>query len=87
MRPGPGHPSPADAAAALASALARSGITGIYTAAAAGIAVVSVTADLTVWTNGRMVWITRDGQREAWPAAETQAAVARLAALARPCAR
>jgi hypothetical protein len=30
------------------------------------------------------VWITRDGQRETWPAADPAPAAARLAALARP---
>jgi hypothetical protein len=81
--PGPGHPSPARAAADLARALARNGITGIYTAAAAKFAVISVSAGLTAWTNGQIVWITRDGQRETWPAADPGAAAVRLAALAR----
>jgi len=37
---------------------------------------------LTAWTNGHLVWITLDGQRETWPAADPAAAAARLAALA-----
>ena len=82
-QPGPGHPSPAHAAADLARALTRHGITGIYTAATAQFAVISVTAGLTAWTNGRVLWFTRDGKRETWPAADP-AAAARLAALARP---
>jgi hypothetical protein len=80
-QPGPGRPSPARTAADLASALARHGITGIYTAATAKFAVISVNAELTVWTNGRIMWTTRNGQRETWPAADP-AAAARLAALA-----
>ena len=52
--PGAGYASPARAAAALARALARHGITGIYTAAAEKFAVISVTAGLTVWTNPKL---------------------------------
>jgi hypothetical protein len=83
-QPGPGHPSPARAAADLARALARHGLTGIYTAATPQFAVISITTGLTAWTNGHLVWITLDGQRETWPAADPAAAAARLAALARP---
>jgi len=83
-QPGPGHPSPARAAADLARALDRHGLTGIYTAATSQFAVISVSAGVTAWTNGRLVWITRDGQRETWTAADTETAAARLAVLARP---
>ena len=76
--------SPASIAATLAAMLARHGLTRIYTAACHLIAVISVSDGLTAWTNGRIVWITREGQRETWPAADTQAAAARIAALARP---
>jgi hypothetical protein len=64
--------------------LAGQGLTRIYVAACSVIAVISVTAGLTVWTNGRQLWITHAGQRETWPAADAEAAAARLAALARP---
>ena len=84
--PGPGYASPANVAAALARQLARHGITGIYTAAAEKFAVISVTADLTVWTNGYLLWCTYDGQRRTWPAADTEAAASSLAALARRAA-
>jgi len=76
--------SPARIAATLAALLARHGLTRVYTAACSVIAVISVSAGLTAWTNGRTLWVTRDGQRETWPAADTEAAAARLAALARP---
>jgi hypothetical protein len=82
--PVPGNASPARAAAGLARALAGHGITGIYTASAGKVAVISVTADLTVWTDGRQLWCTRGGQRRTWAAADTEAAALRLAALARP---
>ncbi len=82
--PGTGTASPASTAATLAALLAGHGLTRIYVAACSVIAVISVAAGLTAWTNGHLLWITRDGQRETWPAAETGAAAARLAALARP---
>jgi hypothetical protein len=75
--------NPASTAAILAALLAQHGLTRIYIAACPATAVISVSADLTAWTDGRIVWATRDGQRETWPAADPRAA-ARLAALARP---
>jgi hypothetical protein len=74
--------SPAITAATLAAMLARLGVTRIYTAADRCIAVVSVGYDLTAWTDGRQLWCIRAGHRETWPAADTRAAAARLAALA-----
>lgn len=82
--PGPAATSPAVVAAALARHLAAHGLTGIYTAATAKVAVISVTAGLTVWTNGHQLWCTQHGQRHTWPAADLAAATARIAALARP---
>ena len=82
--PAAGHPGPGRVAASLSAALARHGITGIYTAAAEKFAVISVTADLTAWTNGHQIWCTHDGQRRTWPATDIEAAAASLAALARP---
>ena len=81
--PGAGPVSPARVAANLTRALARHGITGIYTATAEKFAVISVTAGLTVWTNGRQLWCTHHGQRHTWAATDTETAAARLAALAR----
>jgi hypothetical protein len=80
--PGPGHPTPGRAAAALTSQLTQLGITGIYTATAEKFAIISVTAGLTVWTNGRLLWCTHHGQRHTWPAEHAAAAAAGLAALA-----
>ena len=81
---GAGYASPARVATDLARQLARHGITGIYTAVSEKFAVISVTAGLTVWTNGRQLWCTCDGQRYTWPAADIEAAATRLAVLARP---
>ena len=82
--PGSARASPARIAAALAGLLAARGLTRVYTAACELFAVISVTAGLTAWTNGRQLWVTYGGQREPWPAARAQAAAARLAELARP---
>jgi hypothetical protein len=80
--PGPA-PTPAAVTAALHRQLSAHGLTGIYTATAEKVAVISVTADLTVWTNGRLLWCTRHGQRHTWPAAGIASAAAGIAALAR----
>ncbi|MGH3195177.1 MAG: hypothetical protein ACRDNT_04415 [Streptosporangiaceae bacterium] len=84
--PGGGPASPAQVVAALARALARQGITGVYTAAAEKLAVISVSSGLTAWTNGRILWCTWQGQRRTWAAADMETAAAQLAALARPAA-
>jgi hypothetical protein len=84
--PPPPGASPARAAADLTRALIGQGITGIYSAAATKFAVISITADLTVWTNGHQFWCTHHGQRLTWPAADLETAATRLAALTRPAA-
>jgi hypothetical protein len=84
LPPGTGYPTPAQTAAALVSQLAQLGITGIYTATAEKFAIISVTADLTVWTNGHLLWCTHHGQRRTWPATDPGTAARQLAALARP---
>jgi hypothetical protein len=81
---GPAPATPAAVAATLARQLAGHGITGVYTAATIKFAVISVTAGLTVWTDGRLLWCTQAGQRHTWPAAGIAAAAAQIAALARP---
>jgi hypothetical protein len=78
---GTGPATPARAAAALTRELTRRGITGSYTATSAKIAVISVTAELTIWTNGTLFWCTFRGQPRTWPADDTRAAAASLAAL------
>ena len=80
--PPAGGRSPARTADALVRQLAGLGITGIYTAATAKFAVISVTTGLTVWTDGRVLWCTQAGQRRIWPATDIQAAAADIAALA-----
>src|SRR6516162_3789348 len=75
---GTGFSAPADAAADLAGFLARYGLR-VYTADCQMLAVISVTAGLTVWTNGRVLWWHHAGCTTAWPAADPGGAAARLA--------
>jgi hypothetical protein len=82
--PSPAASGPARVAAELTRQLTQAGLTGIYTATAAKFAVISVTAALTVWTDGRQLWCTHQGQRRTWPATDLAAAAAGIAALARP---
>ena len=81
--PPPAAAAPGRTAAALTRALTARGITGILTAAAQKFALVSVTADLTIWTDGDHLWCTYGGQRRIWPATDTETAATCLAALAR----
>jgi len=64
--------------------LAARGVTGVYTATAARVAVVSVTAGVTAWTNGHQIWCTFAGQHYTWPVADIEAAATALAELTRP---
>jgi hypothetical protein len=79
--PGPAAVTPAGTAAELVLQLAARGLTGIYTATTYTFAVISVTADLTVWTDGRRLWCTCRGQHHTWPAADLAAAAAGIASL------
>ena len=56
---------------------------GIYTATCDRYALISVTAGLTVWTNGRLLWWDHVDRPGTWPAADPAPAAVRLAALAR----
>jgi len=80
--PPPPGASPAATATALTRALTARGLTGIYTAAAARVALVSVTAAVTAWTNGHQIWCTHGGQHHTWAADGIDAAASALADLA-----
>jgi hypothetical protein len=82
--PATGSPGPTRAAAALAGKPARHGHTGICTATTEKFAVISVTAGLTVRTNGRMFWCTHGGQRHTWPAEPAAALAASWPAIVPP---
>jgi hypothetical protein len=79
----PGPHLPAAVTTGLVRELTARGMTGIYTATTATFAVISVTTGLTVWTDGRLLWCTRAGQRYTWPAADLSAAASALVGLAR----
>jgi len=81
LPPGAG---PAATAAALARALTARGLSGIYIAADVRVGLVSVTATVTAWTDGRQIWCNCGGRHYAWPAAGIDTAASALAALARP---
>jgi hypothetical protein len=81
--PPPPGASPVATAAALTRALTARGLTGIYTATAARFGLISVSAAVTAWTNGRLIWCTCAGLHHTWPAADIDAAAAALALLAR----
>jgi hypothetical protein len=74
--PPPPGASPAATAAILTRALGVRGITGIYTATAAQVAVVSVTAGVTVWTNGHQIWCNCSGHHYIWVAVDIDTAAA-----------
>ncbi len=82
--PGAAPPSPGSLAAVVARLLARHGLTRVYTAACQVVAVISVAAGLTVWTNGRQLWWDEHGRPRAWPGADPEGAAAHLAGLAGP---
>jgi hypothetical protein len=58
----PPSTDPAATASTLTRALTARGITGIYTAAATRLALISVTADVTAWTDGHQIWCTHGGR-------------------------
>jgi hypothetical protein len=80
--PGTVRMSPASVISALDGMLRQRGIRRVYTAACAVFGVVSVSTDLTVWTNGRVLLWHFNGVPDTCPAAEVEVAAERLAMLA-----
>jgi hypothetical protein len=74
--------SPASVIRALDQMLRQRGMTRVYSATCAVFGVISVTSDLTVWTNGRVLLWRFNGMPDAYPAADLEAAAERLATLA-----
>ena len=68
----------------LADMLRQHGIEHVYSAVYPTVGVISVTPDLTVWTDGVTLRWSRDGTPDHCPAADLQAAAERLATLADP---
>jgi len=87
--PGP-HASPQGISTGAASSVTRSlaemlrqrGIEHVYSAVYPTVGVISVTPDLTVWTDGRILRWFREGTSDDCPAADLEAAVERLVAVA-----
>jgi len=87
--PGP-HASPQGTNTGAASSVTRSlaemlrqrGIEHVYSAVYPTVGVISVTPDLTVWTDGRILRWFREGTSDDCPAADLEAAVERLVAVA-----
>lgn len=76
----PRRQPPAEALHALAVQLRERGITDLYGAACARFGVLSL-PDVSVWTNGRVLW-WQDGDDEiTWPASDAPGAARRLAEL------
>jgi hypothetical protein len=79
--PGP-HASPEGISRSLAEMLRQRGIEHVYSAVYPTVGVISVTPDLTVWTDGVTLRWFRDGTSADCPAADLEAAAERLATLA-----
>jgi hypothetical protein len=73
---------PAAAIGALEGELRAAGLTRLYAASCARFAVLSVDYQVTVWTNGRLLWWRAAGEGVSWPAADPQGAVRQLVPLA-----
>ncbi len=80
--PGSTRVSPASVVRSLDQMLRQRGMTRIYTAACAVFGVVSVSLNLTIWTNGRVLLWHFNGVPDACPAADLEAAAERLVMLA-----
>jgi hypothetical protein len=78
----PARLRPADVVRALDGLLRAAGITRIYGAACIAVGVLSVTYELTVWTDGRRLWWHRHGEQTTWPATDPDGAARILAPLA-----
>jgi hypothetical protein len=67
---------------ALAAQLRERELTHLYLAACPRFGVLSVAYQLTVWTNGRVLWWQVGPAETTWPAADVPGAALRLARLA-----
>ncbi len=79
--PGSIRMSPPSVVRALDQMLRQRGMTRVYSAACTVFGVVSVSPDLTVWTNGRVLLWHFNGVPDACPAADVEAAAERLVML------
>ncbi|HLH57831.1 MAG TPA: hypothetical protein VKV33_01640 [Streptosporangiaceae bacterium] len=78
----PPRQRPAEALHALAAQLRERRVIGLYGAACHRFGVLSL-PDVSVWTNGRVLWWRATGGETTWPAADPAGAAQRLAELVR----
>jgi hypothetical protein len=71
---------------ALADELERLGICGLYVRAYRSVGVVSISAELTIWSDGQVLRWQQDDSLVIWPAADSVGAAARLAGRAQRAA-
>jgi hypothetical protein len=74
---------PADISRELVTLLRTHGLAHLYWSASARIGVISITPELTIWTDGRHLTWTRHGTRTTLPADDTTEAATHLARLAK----
>jgi hypothetical protein len=76
----PPRQRPAEALYALAGQLREHGVTDLYGASDRRLGVLSL-PDISVWTNGHVLWWQVRGEATAWSAADVDGAAVRLAEL------
>jgi hypothetical protein len=79
----PAFPRPADVIRDLTTQLRTHGLDHLYWSASTLLAVISISHDLTVWTDGQHLTWTCNGTRTTLPARDTHTAAEHLAHLAR----
>lgn len=66
---------PAEALDALAGHLLQCGVTHMYGVSCQLLGVLSVSLEITVWSNGRVLWWRVNDEETVWPAADPGGAV------------
>ncbi len=77
----PPRQSPAEVLEALAGQLRQQGVTHMYTTSCRLLGVLSVSAGVSVWTNGRVLWWRAGEDETTWPAADPNGAARILSSL------
>ena len=77
----PSRQRPAQVLEALAALLRQQGVTHLYSASSCLLGVLSVSAGVSVWTNGRVLWWRAGDHETAWPAADPDGAARILSGL------
>ncbi len=77
----PPRQRPAEVLEALATLLRQRGVTHMYSVSCRLLGVLSVSAGVSVWTNGRVLWWRAGDHETAWPAADPDGAARILSGL------